>query len=160
MRALRRWGVVVLVVSLVLVWREDTDRDVAAAAQARKTIPVTRIYTGADGQSHAERFQMPLDGDHTEFIPATSVQFSRRGPYSNDWHPGPRRQFVITLSGRAELQRANGEKETIGPGHISLIEDTTGKGHISRAFGPDDRITIQIPLADQRLDSDVRTRFK
>jgi hypothetical protein len=35
-----------------------------------------------------------------------------------------------------------------GPGHINLIEDTTGKGHITRNFGPDDRIALTIPLAD------------
>jgi hypothetical protein len=29
-----------------------------------------------------------------------------------------------------------------------LIEDTTGKGHITRNFGPDDRMVLTIPLAD------------
>ncbi len=65
---------------------------------------------------------------------------------ANDWHVGPRRQFVITLSGRAEIEVAGGQKVPIGPGQINLIEDTTGKGHITRNLGPDDRIVVTIPL--------------
>ena len=80
---------------------------------------------------------------------ASSAQFSRRppGPRS-DWHVGPRRQFVITLSGRAELEVAGGKKVAVGPGHITLIEDTTGKGHLTQNLGPDDRIVVTIPLGD------------
>ena len=48
------------------------------------------------------------------------------------WHVGPRRQYVITLSGRGEIEVAGGQKIEVGPGHIDLIEDTTGKGHITR----------------------------
>jgi quercetin dioxygenase-like cupin family protein len=80
---------------------------------------------------------------------ATGVEFSRRPPAAaSDWHVGPRRQFVITLSGRAELEVAGGKKVAVGPGHINLIEDTTGKGHITHNLGPDDRIVVTIPLAN------------
>ena len=57
---------------------------------------------------------------------------------------------MITLSGRAELEVADGKKIAAGPGQINLIEDTTGKGHITRNL--EDRIVITIPLADQTLD--------
>jgi hypothetical protein len=33
-----------------------------------------------------------------------------------------------------------------GPGQINLIENTTGKGHITRHF--EERIALTIPLAD------------
>ena len=64
---------------------------------------------------------------------------------------GPRRQFVIRLSGRGEIEVAGGQKVAVGPGHINLIEDTTGKGHITRNLGTEDRIAITIPLADQTV---------
>jgi len=35
---------------------------------------------------------------------------------AGDWHTGPRRQFVITLSGRAELEVANGQKVRLNQG--------------------------------------------
>jgi quercetin dioxygenase-like cupin family protein len=145
--------VVALVGAFLLTWRANTDQDVVVA-QAPKSIMVTRIYTGTDGQSHAEEIAMKLTGNASEMMKATGVQFGRRPPgTSNEWHTGPRRQYVITLSGRGELEVAGGKKVAVGPGHINLIEDTTGKGHITRNLGPDDRMTVTIPLADQTVDS-------
>jgi quercetin dioxygenase-like cupin family protein len=87
-------------------------------------------------------------------INATGVQFSRRPPApSSDWHTGPKRQYVITLSGLGEIEVADGKKVAVGPGHINLIEDTTGKGHITRNLGPEDRVVVTIPLADQTVDA-------
>ena len=143
---------VALVGSFFLMWMAHTDRD-AVVAQTRKPIMMTRIYTGPDGLSHAEEIEMKLTGNATGMIKATGVEFSRRPPgSSNEWHTGPRRQFVITLSGRGEIEVAGGKKIAVGPGHINLIEDTTGKGHITRNLGPEDRIAITIPLADQTAD--------
>ena len=143
---------VALVGSFFLMCMAHIDRDVVVA-QTRKPIMMTRIYTGPDGQSHAEEIEMKLTGNATEMIKATGVEFSRRPPgSSNEWHTGPRRQFVITLSGRGEIEVAGGQKIAVGAGHINLIEDTTGKGHITRNLGPEDRIAITIPLEDQTVD--------
>ena len=152
MRSVIRYLLVVaLVGTSVLLWRAHTDQDVVGA-QARKPIMMTRIYTGPDGLSHAEEIEMKASGGVTEMMKATGAQFSRRPPGpASDWHVGPRRQFVITLSGRAELEVAGGKKVAVGPGHINLIEDTTGKGHITHNLGPEDRIVVTIPLADQTV---------
>src|SRR5215467_4455636 len=74
-------------------------------AQAPKPITMTRIYTTADGSSAAEEIPMKLsNGGVSEMMKASGAQFSRRPPGPpSDWHVGPRRQYVITLSGRAEL---------------------------------------------------------
>jgi quercetin dioxygenase-like cupin family protein len=154
MRSTRRLLLVVtLVGTFVLLWSVPSDQDVATA-QTRKPIMMTRIYTGADGLSHSEEVEMTLTGNGISEMKATSVQFSRRPPGpASDWHVGPRRQFVITLSGRAELEVAGGKKVPIGPGHINLIEDTTGKGHITHNLGPDDRIVVTIPLEDQTVSA-------
>jgi hypothetical protein len=42
-----------------------------------------------------------------------------------------------------------GKKIPIEPGHIDLVEDVTGKGHITRVTGTEDRVTLWLPLADQ-----------
>ena len=141
--------VVALVCAFVLTWRAQTDLDVAVA-QAARPIMMTRIYTGSDGLSHAEDIEMKLTAAGVSaMMKATGVEFSRRPPApASDWHTGPRRQFVITLSGRAELEVAGGKKVAVGPGHINLIEDTTGKGHITHNLGPEDRIVVTIPLAE------------
>ena len=53
------------------------------------------------------------------------------------------------LSGRGEVEVAGGKKISLEPGHIDLVEDTTGKGHITRSMGTEDRVTLTLPLADQ-----------
>ena len=128
--------------------RISADRDVAFA-QPPKPITMTRIYAGPDGQSHAEEVEMKLTERGIADFAATAAQFSSRpaGPPNTNWHTGPRRQFVITLSGRAELEVSDGRKILAGPGHINRIEDTTGKGHLTR--NTEDRVVITIPLADE-----------
>jgi quercetin dioxygenase-like cupin family protein len=144
-----RLAAAALVGVFVLIWRAHVDRDVVVA-QTRKPIMITRIYTGPDGQSRAEQIEMKANGGTSEMIKATGVQFSSRpaGPAS-EWHVGPMRQYVITLSGRAELEVGDGKKVAVGPGQIDLIEDTTGKGHITKNL--EDRIVVTIPLADQTV---------
>jgi hypothetical protein len=148
MRSTRNQAALVFCVgALLLAWRAGSDRDVVVA-QTSTPIKMTRIYTGNDGLSHAEEISMKLSGGGvSDMIKASGAQFSRRPPGpASDWHVGPRRQFVITLSGRAELEVAGGKKVAVAPGHITLIEDTTGKGHITQNLGPDDRIVVTIPL--------------
>jgi len=148
----RHLTLILCVAAFLLMWKAQTDRDVLTA-QAPKAITITRLYTGSDGLSHAEEVPLTLTGNGvSDTIKATGVQFSRRPPGpASDWHVGPARQFVITLSGHAELEVAGGRKVDVGAGHITLIEDTTGKGHITKNVGPDDRIVVTIPLADQTV---------
>ncbi len=124
-------------------------------AQERTPIKVTRIYTGEDGKTHAEEYDVPLGTrrgatELSEPVDVTSVQFRRTSPdYFIDWHTAPRRQFVITLSGESEVVMGDGTVVRLHPGHILLAEDTTGQGHISRAVGTEDRISLFLPLAEQ-----------
>jgi hypothetical protein len=117
-------------------------------------ITITRLYTGPDGKTKVEEFQVPLraQGRGTELstiVPVKSLQFRRTNlDYNLDWHPAPSRQFVITLSGESEVELDGGRKLRLGPGNILLAEDTTGQGHISRALASGDRVSLFIPLAD------------
>jgi hypothetical protein len=47
------------------------------------------------------------------------------------------------------VEVAGGKKIQLGPGSIDFVEDVTGKGHITRTIGDEDRVTIQIPLTDR-----------
>jgi hypothetical protein len=129
-------------------------RPPSVLAPGRTPIKVTRLYTGPDGKTKVEEFEIPLkpQGRGTELstiVPVTGVQFRRTNQdYYLDWHPAPARQFVVTLSGESEVEIEGGRKVRLGPGHILLAEDTTGQGHISRAVGSQDRLSLFIPLAD------------
>jgi hypothetical protein len=148
---LRALVLVPLVGGFVMMWSARSHDD-GAAAQKRTPISVTRIFTGPDGQTHAEEIDVKLlprgtSGELSEMLKVTGLQFRRTPPnYFVDWHPAPQRQYVITLSGRGEIELAGGKKIPLGPGHILLAEDVTGKGHISRGLGTEDRISLFIPL--------------
>ena len=157
-----RVALVVLVGCFVVSWRENAARDVVTA-QRQKAVVVTRIFTGPDGLAHAEDIELKLNARGvSDMLKATGAEFSVRPPTAGasprvtgttaatdpGWHTGPARQFVITLSGNSEVEVSGGVHVAAGPGHINLIEDTTGKGHITRNFGPDDRIVLTVPLAD------------
>ena len=143
-----RWQVVIgLLAVFVLASRAQTQRD-PAAAQQHKPVMITRLYTGADGLTHAEEIEANFAANGVSNLGVTGAELHRMAPSTKaDWHPGPRRQYVITLSGSGEIEVAGGQKIPVGPGHIDLIEDTTGKGHITRNF--EDRVTLQLPLAVQ-----------
>jgi hypothetical protein len=163
-------ALIVLVACFIVMGRGNGDRDVAVA-QGRKPVVVTRIFTGPDGLAHAEDIELKLGArGASEMLKATGAEFSVRPPTSganprntaasdaNDpgWHTGPARQFVITLSGSSEVEVSGGVHVAAGAGHINLIEDTTGKGHITRNFGPEDRIALTIPLAEGVVIEGVR----
>ena len=120
----------------------------------------TRIYCSADGESHFENVSVnvapvnfappapplnmaaPLVADRTILcaIPAAWV---------GEWHPTPRRQFYIQLSGELEVTVSDGEKRRFSAGSLVLLEDTTGKGHLTRVAGSTgvDAVFVQLPEA-------------
>ena len=122
-------------------------------AQTHKPVFMTRLYTGPDNQTHAEEVELKFTpgspAEISRMTQVTGAELHRTGGSVDDWHRAPRRQYVITLSGRGEIEVAGGKKISVGPGNINLVEDTTGKGHITKVMGTEDRVTLQLPLTDQ-----------
>ena len=82
-----------------------------------------------------------------ERLPATGIVFRETtADYENSWHRAPRRQYVISLAGGISITASEGETRHIGAGEIVLVEDTTGKGHITRSSGGNPRHTIFVPI--------------
>jgi hypothetical protein len=138
---------------LVLVSGAQSGRS-GVDSQKRKPVSMTRLYTGPDGQTHAEEMQAKFTAGNAnevfKLMAITGAELHRAAPGTViDWHTAPRRQYVITLSGQAEIEVAGGKKITVSPGHIDLVEDTTGKGHITRVTGNEERVTLQLPLSEQ-----------
>ncbi len=128
--------------------------DGSATAQKHKPVMITRLFSGQDGQTHAEEIDAkfsPAGGNDVYKLMANSGAEIHRAPPGRvaDWHTAPRRQYVVTISGHGEIELMGGKKIEVGPGSIELAEDLTGKGHITRTVGTEDRVTIQIPLSGQ-----------
>ena len=109
-----------------------------------------RMFTGSDGHARVETIDLTKMPDWTKGLPTTQISFST-WPVGRvlDWHPAPRRQFVIILSGQLEIGFADGSKHVFGPGDARLVEDTTGQGHTTRTYGNVPCVTATIPLAQQ-----------
>ncbi len=113
---------------------------------------VTRIYTGADGKSHFEDIDIPLKsagdiGALSETVNATGVIFRETaGDYDYDWHNAPQRQYVVMLDGEVDIEIGDGTIRRFSTGDILLAEDTTGRGHISRAVDGKPRKSLFITL--------------
>ncbi len=117
-----------------------------------KSLQITRVYTGDDGESHFEEVEVSLVdrggiGAISQLQDATGVVFRQTdGDYDFDFHNAPRRQYVINLDAAVEIEVGDGTKRVLGPGEILLAEDTTGRGHRSRAVDGKPRRSIFVTL--------------
>jgi quercetin dioxygenase-like cupin family protein len=115
---------------------------------------VCHIYEDADGVSHFRDFKVELHnqgdiGSLSKQFGATGVSFRYTpGTYNFDWHPAPRRQFVINLQGEVQIEVGSGEIRKLEQGQILFVEDIKGKGHISRAVNSQPRYSLFIPVSD------------
>ena len=79
-------------------------------------------------------------------LPATGIIFRETaGDYDLSWHPAPRRQYIINLDAGVQITASDGESREIGAGEVILVEDTTGKGHLSKALDNKIRNCIFVP---------------
>jgi quercetin dioxygenase-like cupin family protein len=153
MQLLTRLGFVVALVSVAVVPSASH-----VAAQGHATTAITRLYTGSDGQSHAEDIEVSWRSStrlraelyESESVKVTGAQFLR-WPRGFVWagHPASRRQYVIIVSGRGEVDVAGGKKVQLAPGRVLLAEDVTGKGHTTRVGPDEDLVMLLVPLAQE-----------
>lgn len=120
-------------------------------------LSLVRVYSDSIGETHFEDIEIKLD--ESDFAPPappifiSNLQLSTKYGFlsvmpgwSSDWHPTPKRQYIIYLSGMIEAEVSDGEIRQFRPGSITLVEDTVGKGHKSRAIGNDQIIAVIIQL--------------
>ena len=121
--------------------------------------PITyvRIYNDSDGESHFGEGEIPFNlADFAPPAPPISVTdlwegtgaFMMSSPpgWTGDLHPAPRRMLMFMLKGTLEVEVSDGEVRSFDPGTVLLVEDTSGKGHISRVTGDERGCLVAIPL--------------
>jgi hypothetical protein len=101
---------------------------------------IHNLYVDEKGESHfrdktVEFTESGRAGRLSPKLPATGIIFREVPPeYDLDWHPAPRRQYIINLDAGVQITASDGESRKIGAGEIILVEDTWGKGHLSKAL--------------------------
>lgn len=117
---------------------------------------VTIIPTENEGSRFVESwipFEI-VEDQHamSSLIPAVSVSFRwTQGEFDFGFHRAPRRRLVIALEGGLECETTDGEIRVFRPGDILEIQDTSGRGHCSRAFAGQPFRTAFIAL-----DNDIK----
>jgi hypothetical protein len=101
---------------------------------------IHRLYVDKQGESHFEDVEIQYvesssSGKVSARMPATGIIFREVQPtYDLDWHNAPRRQYIINLDAGVQITASDGESREIGAGEVLLVEDTWGKGHLSKAL--------------------------
>ena len=100
---------------------------------------IHNLYTDASGESHFRDIEVEWVEERrgsklSARLPANGIIFREtQAEYDLDWHPAPRRQYIVNLDAGVQLTASDGESRVIGAGEVILVEDTTGKGHLSKA---------------------------
>jgi hypothetical protein len=113
---------------------------------------IHNLYVDAKGESHFRDIEVEWAEERrgsklSKRLPATGIIF-RVSPAEHDldWHPAPRRQYIINLDAGVKLTASDGEARTIGAGEVILVEDVTGKGHLSQHVEGKLRHSIFVPI--------------
>jgi len=120
-------------------------------------LEVWHVFSRADGTTSMRQIDLSLDSSQVRG--GISKQFSGNGfqfrympaDLNADWHPAPRRQMVVTITGEGEIETGDGQVLIVKPGVMTFLEDTTGKGHKTRARGGSGRLSIFLPLDDSTV---------
>jgi hypothetical protein len=154
-RALRVLGLA----ALAAVSLTSFAADPPALKPATATLSFSRLYIGPDGVSHWADETLHLASRGTgglEGLMATAQIGDVKGAFvamlksgaTEDWHVAPRRQFRVCLRGIAEVTAGDGQVRRLKPGEFALLEDLSGKGHITHSAGKDDHVALALPVPD------------
>ena len=130
----------------------------ALPADTAASIPpltYVHVYADAAGASHfrEEHFAFTHGRDNDSSLHVLEAKGGatllrlKAGAFE-DWHNAPQAWFLIVLQGASEVTTSDGQMRHFGPGSVVLLDDTTGKGHQTRAIGKMDHIAAVIPIAD------------
>ncbi len=119
----------------------------------------TRLFADAHGESHFEEVAVPMTSvdfappappmDLSDFSTVSLIGFLRApAGFVGDWHPAPKRQWMLYLAGSIEAEVSDGARRVFGPGSVTLVEDTSGRGHKSRVVG-DDAVLLAVVQVDE-----------
>jgi hypothetical protein len=103
-----------------------------------------RIYATSDGESHFGDIDVPMT--MSPLFPkeapfalsaryaASAIRFVHvpAGVREAGWHTPPGRVLAVWLDGVVEFETSDGEVRQVSAGGFVLVEDTHGKGHLSR----------------------------
>ena len=58
------------------------------------------------------------------------------------------RELAVYVAGEGEIEASDGTVRPLRPGTTLLVDDTTGKGHITRVTGTEEMLVVIVTLPD------------
>jgi quercetin dioxygenase-like cupin family protein len=108
---------------------------------------IIRVFVGEDRESRFEELDPLSHPELRSAQPAKLIEFKQMPVgFFRDWHPAPRRQYVIGLSGEMEIGIGDGTVRRFKPGDVLLADDVEGRGHTIRTIGDQPYASAQIPV--------------
>ncbi len=102
---------------------------------------VVSMYTGDDQKTHFRDIELTWkptreQAGTAEMEAVTDTSWVRTAEATMpEFHPAPRRQYLVLLEGSIDLISTTGERRNLETGDIAVAEDTSGEGHIVRMHG-------------------------
>jgi hypothetical protein len=124
--------------------RSDGAGSALGAGQAATEAKVVRVYATPDGGSRVEDLVISPDAKPVPITRMTAGVYRGSGARAPDWHNAPRKQFAINMTGALEVELTDGTRRKIGS-DLVFLEDTSGKGHVTRALGPITNVFLHVP---------------
>jgi hypothetical protein len=128
----------------------------ASATHGAVVMNLIRLYSDAAGESHfghcdlkmtLKQFAPPAAPLHVSEPQAAKAYLLLELPagWLGEMHVSPKRQVMFCLSGSIKVTSSTHHERIIEPGMGLLMEDTTGKGHISEVISsvPATQVVIQ-----------------
>ena len=103
------------------------------------------IFADADGTTHFKDVEVPMNSadyappapplDVSAHQPATGLVSIGFPPgWFGDFHPAPKRQWMILVAGILEIGVSDGEKRTFQPGLVAFVDEAGSKGHSTKVI--------------------------
>ena len=118
---------------------------------------LTEIFADGDGQTHFRKIE--IEFEMREFAPpsmpvqvskefsTTSSLFMMAPPgWDKEYHPTPRKQLCVMLSGALSVTATDGETIHMGPGDVLLVNDMASGGHLSQILSKEDASFLFVGL--------------
>ena len=122
-----------------------------------QTLKYHHLYTDDAGESHFRELEFDFRSlpeiENRDSITVSvlknvtgAMMYRIKPGVVENWHTAPRKQFNFVVQGHADITASDGQVLRLSPGMVLLIDDTTGKGHITSCVGEQDHIALMIPV--------------
>ncbi|MEM7467361.1 MAG: cupin domain-containing protein [Pseudomonadota bacterium] len=149
----------IICLAAVFVMQSTLADDVNSALPPATKLTYTKVTMDASQHSYFEDGELPFEVK--EFAPpsgpigvsaATATKnllfTTADKTWATDWHPTPRRQFVVVLAGEITIEVESGEIRRFKSGDVFLLEDTAGRGHDSRVVSDEPAMFAMVALPE------------